>query len=145
METKIIKNEEGKWKFPCKGICKEDNLIVGFSSYGKGTVINIGECEYYKLYDIKENWNMDNFKPIEEEKQPIDWDKIEFPLWAKDEKGNILIINSINNLVVAYSSLYIEAEKMVSTGQTFMAKKERNEWLNSLEIFPKESVIKITI
>lgn len=145
MKIEVIKPNESAWRFPCKGISSINNTIVGFSSYGKGTVINIGECEYYKLYDIKENWNMDNFKPIEEEKQPIDWDKIEFPLWAKDEKGNILIINSINNLFVAYSSLYIEAEKMVSTGQTFMTKKERNEWLNSLEIFPKGSVIKITI
>ena len=63
METKIIKSKKRvNWKFPCKGISSINNTIVGFSSYGKGTVINIGECEYYKLYDIKENWNMDTFK-----------------------------------------------------------------------------------
>jgi hypothetical protein len=144
MKIEVIKPNESAWKFPCKGRSKDGRFIVGFTKEGEGVVLETKTMPEL-LYKYDRFMNMDNFVPLEEEKEPTNWNKIECPIWAKDEKGNILIINSINNLFVAYSSLYIEAEKMVSTGQTFMAKKERNEWLNSLEILPKGSVIKITI
>ena len=70
MEIKIIKNEKSKWKFPCKGISKTDGTIVGFSSYGIGTVLDIGQSTNYRLYNKEYDWNMDNFQPIEEENQP---------------------------------------------------------------------------
>ena len=100
MEVKIIKPEESKWKFPCKGISKTDNMIIGFSSYGTGAVLDIGRSKYYRINDISYNWNMHNFQPIEEEKeeekQPIDWDKIKLPVWAKDIRGEIIVVNGFN-------------------------------------------------
>ena len=61
MKIEVIKPQKKvNWKFPCKGISKTDGTIVGFSGYRTGTVLDIGESKYLKLYDIADNWNMDN-------------------------------------------------------------------------------------
>ena len=70
MNISIKISEKDKWKFPCKGISKTDNVIIGFSSYGIGTVLDTGQSTSYRLYNKEDNWNMDNFQPIEEENQP---------------------------------------------------------------------------
>lgn len=140
------------WKFPCKGISKTDNTVIGFSSYGTGTVLDIGQS-YYKLYYVSDTWNMDNFQPIEEEKQPIedteltqevDWDKITFPIWAKNIDGLVFLIYAIKEKRVSYFIIcgnYIR----FTNEKVFCFISDRNEWLNSLEVLPNGTKIEITI
>ena len=70
MGIKKTKLKTNQWKFPCKGISKTDEVVVGFSNYRVGIVLDCGKSKSYKIYDIADNWNMDNFTPIEEENQP---------------------------------------------------------------------------
>lgn len=154
METKIIKSKKRvNWKFPCKGISKTDGTIVGFSGYRIGIVLDIGKSKYLKLYDIADNWNMDNFTPIKEEKQlvkdteltqEVDWDNITLPIWAKNPDGNITLIYKIYEKRVDY--LIISGNYIRFTNErTFCCISDRNEWLNSLEILPNGTKIEITI
>lgn len=144
MKIEVIKPQaEVKWNFPCKGICKEDNLIVGFSSYRIGVVLNIGKCDGFSLYDFSKDWKMNDFEPLEEqEKQPIDWDKPEFSIWAQDKDGEVVKINLIDNCDVHYFG--IANDKMVYSTRGFPSIIGRDQWLNSLEILPKGTEIKIT-
>lgn len=144
MEIKVIKNEKSKWKFPCKGICKEDNLIVGFSSYGVGVVLDIGLCDDFNLYGFSKDWKMGDFEPIEEEKQPIDWDKVELPVWAKNRFGNLIQIKSIKGENVQYCTICKSNEIVIIT-DLFPTQGFAKRWLNTLEILPKGTKIEITI
>lgn len=153
MEIKIIKSKKKiNWKFPCKGISKTDNTVIGFSSYGTGTVLDIGQS-YYKLYYVSDTWNMDNFQPIEEEKQPIedteltqevDWDKITFPIWAKNIDGLVFLIYAIKEKRVSYFIIYGNYTRFTNE-KVFYFISDRNEWLNSLEVLPNGTKIEITI
>lgn len=142
MEIKIINNKESKWKFPCKGVSKTDNAVVGFSSYGTGTVLDIGKSKYYKIYDIADYWEMDNFEPIEEN-QPIDWDKMELPVWVKNRDGNIIQVKSIKGENIQYCAIC--NNEMVIITDIFPTQGFAKQWLNSLEILPKGTKIEITI
>ena len=145
-----IPKEEVKWNFPCKGICKEYNLIVGFSGYRIGVVLNTGQCGGLSLYDFSRGWKMNNFEPLEEEKQPIDWEKAEYPIYAKNDNGEVIIITAIDfvdweeviqirvNMINIQQLKY--AESMFFTGDN-----DLNEWMNSLEILPKGTKIEITL
>ena len=143
METKIIKSKKRvDWKFPCKGISKTDGTIVGFSGYRTGIVLDIGESKYYKIYDIADNWNMDNFTPIKEEKQlvkdteltqEVDWDNITLPILAKNQNESIILIYAIhekrvNYLIISGNYIHFNNEK------TFYCISDRNEWLDTLGI-----------
>ena len=153
METKIIKSKKKvNWKFPCKGISKTDNTVIGFSSYGTGTVLDIGQS-YYKLYYVSDTWNMDNFQPIEEEKQPIedteltqevDWDKITLPIWAKNIDELVFLIYAIKEKRVSYLIIYGNYIRFPNE-KVFWSISDKNEWLNSLEILPNGTKIEITI
>ena len=158
MKIEVIKpQKEAEWKFPCKGICKEDNLIVGFSSYRIGVVLNIGQCDGFSLYDFSKDWKMNDFEPIEEqEKQPIDWnDPNNFPIIA-EEKDDIIIIHELvlpeaedreDDEKCYFFISYLNSKTLItrSVWKTFNLLEERIEWLNSLKIFPKGSEIKITL
>ena len=154
MKIEIIKpQKEVKWDYPCKGVSKTDGTIVGFSSYRIGTVLDIGESKYYKIYDIADNWNMDNFQPIEEEKQlvedteltrEVDWDNITLPIWAKNSNGSIILIYKIHEKKVDYLVIYGNYIRFTNE-MTFCCISDRNEWLNSLEILPNGTKIEITI
>ena len=139
--------EEVKWKFPCKGINKVTNLIVGFSKDKEGVVLNVGNSTYNTLYEYSEFWIMNDFEPLEEEKQPLDWHKIEYPIWARD-KERIIIITDISDddpyPVVCHASIYNNGKVDLLT-QSFDSILERNEWLNSLEILPKGTQIEIIL
>jgi hypothetical protein len=37
------------WKFPCHGICNEDNLVVFFTNNGNGIVVDIGKSNSYSI------------------------------------------------------------------------------------------------
>lgn len=142
MEVKIIENEKSKWNYPCKGIRKEDNLIVGFSSYGRGVVLDSGQANHLRPYEFECNWEMDNFKPIEEEKLPIDWDKVELPIWVKDKCGQLIQITSIKGAELKYC---IISNKIAPITYIFPTQGLAKKWLNSLEILPKGTKIEITI
>ena len=154
METKIIKfKKRVNWNFPCKGISKTDNVIIGFSSYGIGTVLDTGQSTSYRLYSKEDNWNMDNFQPIEEESQSIkeieptqevDWNNIAFPIWAKHQNEHIIVIYNINEKKIFYLIIYGNYIRFTNE-EVFCSISDRNEWLNSLEILPKGTKIEITI
>ena len=154
METKIIKSKKRvNWKFPCKGISKTDEVVVGFSNYRVGIVLNCGKSKHYKIYDIADNWNMDNFTPIKEEKQliedteptqEVDWDNITLPIWAKNSSGSIILIYKIHEKRVDY--LVIHGNYIRFTNEkTFCCISDRNEWFNSLEIISGGTEIKIVV
>ena len=132
------------WKFPCKGISVIDNIIVGFSSYGRGVVLDAGNSTCHKLYEFSEYWIMTDFVPIEEEKQPVDWDKVELPVWAKNRFGNLIQIKSIKGENVQYWAICGSKEMVVIT-DIFPTQGFAKQWLNSLEILPKGTKIEITI
>ena len=144
MKIEVIKSqEEAKWKFPCRGICKEDNLIIGFSSYGIGVVLDIGLCDDLNLYGFSKNWDMNDFEPLEEEKQPIDWDKMELPVWVKNRDGNIIQVESIKGENIQYCAIC--NNEMVIITDIFPTQGFAKQWLNFLEILPKGTKIEITI
>ena len=140
MEIKIIKDD--KWNYPCKGISKIDNIIVGFARYGTGVVIDVGNSTCHRLYEFSEYWIMNDFEPIEEEKQPVDWGKIELPIWAKNTDGNLIQITSIKGAELKYRRI---SNEMGLITDMFPTQGFANEWLNSLEILPKGTKIEITI
>ena len=142
MEIKVIKNEKSKWKFPCKGISVIDNRVVLFTKYGTGVVLDIGNSTCHKLYEFSEYWIMTDFVPLEEENQPIDWNKIELPIWVKNRDGNLIQITSIKGVEV---ECYIIPNEILCLRHTFPTKGLAKEWLNSLEILPKGTKIEITI
>ena len=144
MEIKIIKNEQSKWKFPCKGVCKTDDAVVGFSSYGRGVVLDSGQAAHLRPYEFECNWEMDNFEPLEKEEQPIDWDKIELPVWAKNRFGRLIQIKSIKGENVQYWATCGSNEMVIIT-DIFPTQGLAKRWLNSLEILPKGTKIEITI
>jgi len=146
MEVKINKSERGKWNFPCKGICKEDNLIVGFSSYRIGVVLNIGQCDGFSLYDFSKDWKMNDFEPLEEEKQPIDWDKVELPtlLFDRKENRNLFFVERLN-IDTMYIVRFYDLIENKKIEWVFRDITKRNEFLNTLEIYPKGTKIEITL
>lgn len=153
MNIEITKPNKNKWKFPCKGISKTDGTIVGFSSYGIGTVLDTGQSTSYRLYSKEDGWNMDNFQPIEEEKQPteniesteeVDWDQVTFPIWAKNIDGLVFLIYAIKERRVSYFTIYGNYTRFTNE-KVFYFISDRNEWLNSLEVLPNGTKIEITI
>lgn len=151
MGIKKTKLKTNQWKFPCKGISKTDNTVISFSSYGTGTVLDIGQS-YYKLYYVSNTWNMDNFQPIEEEKQPIedteltqevDWDKIELPVWVENKDKEILQINLIDKYEIHYYT--VEKGGITHAIRGFSSTISRDEWLNNLKILPKNTEVRISI
>ena len=142
MEIKIIKNEKSKWKFPCKGISIIDNRVVGFSRYGTGVVLDAGNSTCHKLYEFSEYWIMTDFVPLEEENQPIDWDKVELPIWAKNRAGYLIQITSIKGVEIQYRKI---SNEIVFINDIFPTQGLAKQWLNSLEILPKGTKIEITI
>ena len=154
MKIEFIKpQEEVKWRFPCEGISKTDEVVVGFSNYRVGTVLDCGKSKYYKIYDIADNWNMDNFTPIKEEKQliedteltqEVDWDNITLPIWAKNSNGNIVLIYKIHEKKVDYLVIYGNYIRFTNE-MTFCCISDRNEWLDTLGILSKGTKIEIII
>ena len=142
MEIRIIKTEESKWKFPCKGISVIDNKVVLFTKYGTGVVLDIGNSTCHKLYESSEYWIMTDFVPLKEDTQHIDWEKVELPVWVQNKDGNLIQITSIKGEEVV---CYIIPNEILCLRHTFPTKGLAKECLNSLEVLPKGTKIEITI
>lgn len=145
MEVKVIKSQkEAEWKFPCMGISKVNKLVVGFSGYERGVVLDIGNSDIYSIHEVSYVWDMSKFEPIEQ----IDWDKIIYPVYAENQSGEIIIITSID-----YNDYFnADVVKIITMPQLnhdeekyFFDEEELNEWLNSLKILPKDTKIEITL
>ena len=144
MEVKI--SEKIVWRFPCKGISKSNRLVVGFSKQNEGAVLDIGDSNSDDLYKWSTNWNMNSFEPLLEEKQSINWDKVELPtlLFDRKENRNLFFVERFNidtTYIVRFYDL-IENKKIE---WMFSDITKRNEFLNTLEVYPKGTKIEITL
>ena len=147
MKIEVIKpQEEVKWSFPCKGICKPSNIIVGFFGYGQGVVLDTGQSSIFKLYTTGFDCNMNNFEPLLEEKQSIDWDKVELPtlLFDRKENRNLFFVERFN-IDTMYIVRFYDLIENKKIEWMFSDKTKRNEFLNTLEVYPKGTKIEITL
>ena len=78
----------------------------------------------------------------------FDWDNAEYPIWAKNENEEIIIITAIDYndyfnadvvKIITMPQLIHDEEKI------YFDEEELNEWLNSLKILPKGTKIEITL
>ena len=90
--------------------------------------------------------NIELIKP--DVKEILDIDKAEYPIYAKNQSGEIIIITSIDYndyfnadvvKIITMPQLIHDEEKI------YFDEEELKEWLNSLEILPKGTEMKITI
>lgn len=147
MNIVINKPVKNKWKFPCLGKL-DSGTIVYFSCWGIGVVVE-SEGDF-KIGHSDLLWGMDKFTPIDingfelNKLNPIDWDNITLPILAKSLIGNIILIYKIHEKRIDY--LNIDGDYVRFTiEKTFCCMSDRDEWLRSLEIFPKGTEIKIII
>ena len=77
MKIEVIKPKEEKWSFPCKGVHKQNGLVIGFTEEGVGCVLEKGQTNY-ELYSYEEFWDMDTFTPIKEKGNNYDWSNPKF-------------------------------------------------------------------
>lgn len=144
MEIKIDKKIE--WKFPCRAISTR-GVVVDFSNYNIGTIVK-GNVLSFGKGDVLSGFIMDYFKPLNEEKEVIDWEKVEYPIYAKNENGEVIIITAIdyNDYFNADIVKIITMPQLIhDEDKVFFSDDELNDWLNSLEILPKGTKIEITI
>ena len=151
MKIEVIKpQEEVKWNFPCKGIGKKSNMIVGFSGYGQGVVLDTGQSDFFKLYTMPNNWDMEMFTPIKEQENGnnYDWSNPTFPILVKGSGDDVFTINGFDEVDNSVSITTFSFNKKVHYWceeiARFPSEKDRNKWLKSLEIYPKGTEIKIT-
>ena len=146
MKIEVIE-PKGEWDFPCKGVRKIDDAIVLFERDSEGVVLESNDKK--ELYYYSKFWDMDCFEPIAEQNyEKIDLNKTELPVWVKDKNREILFIDnySINNEMRVMYYTYIHSnDKIIQDAMVFGDISEIDEWLNSLEILPKGTEIKITI
>ena len=150
MKIEVIKpKEEVKWNFPCKGISKENNVLVGFSGYGKGVVLDAGNYNA-PLYAYHEDWNMSEFVPLEEKAKGnnYDWSNPAFPILAKQVGEEVFTIDGFDEVDNSVSITTFSFNKKVHYWcdeiARFSSEEVRDKWLKSLEILPKGTEIKIT-
>ena len=147
MEVKVIKpQKEVEWKFPCMGISKVNKLVVGFSGYERGVVLDIGNSDINSIHEVSYMWDMSKFEPIEQEKQPIDWDRIELPtlLFDRKENRNLFFVERFN-IDTIYTVRFYDLIENKKIEWAFIDITKRNEFLNTLEIYPKGTKIEITL
>lgn len=146
MKIEVIKSqEEVKWNFPCKGKRKSDGMIVGFKDFGEGTVLE-SEAKS-SLFNYSKYWDMSEFEPIVEKGNNPDWGNPKFPILAKITDGEVLMIKGLGDIdnsvnLTAFNTQYLD---ICDNRASFESKEKRAEWLQSLEILPKGTEIKITI
>ena len=142
MNVNVIKPKV-EWSFPCKGRYIGTDLVVGFSESGIGVVLDTGRSRGRYLYEFSRYWSMNQFEPIKEENQQVDWDKVELPVWVENEDKEILQINLIDKYEIRYYT--VEKGGITHAIRGFSSTISRDEWLNSLEILPKNTEVRISI
>lgn len=148
MKIEVIKpQEEVKWKFPCIGVDINDNdFIVAFTDNRKGIVLKQGN-EEFSLREYREDWKMHKFMmplPSELNPQPIDWDKVELPIWAVRGEW-IMKIENIGESTLDGLEFQESLNNIQGTRLGFKDKQDRDKYLNSLEILPKGTKIIIEL
>ncbi len=144
MKIEIIKpQKEVKWSYPCKGISKSGNgLVVGFSEEGAGCILEQGKTNY-ELYSYEEFWDMDTFTPIKEKGNKLDWSNTKFPILAKRLEGVEFSVDGIDEVDDSVLITIFTNNCWYEEREAFASKEERLKWLQSLEVFPQGTEIKI--
>ena len=141
MKIKIEKPKESIWKFPCFGIHEKTCKIVAFMDDKKGVIVEKG-YGVLSLGHYREDWEMIQFKPYtptETKQQSIDWDNVELPIWLLYH-GNLLTISDITGKHMRGFVLKNNG-RVVKWDYICDNIKNRNDYLNSLEILPKGTKI----
>ena len=147
MNISIEKPKENIWKFPCLGQLSSGTKVY-FTDWELGVVVESDDD--YKIGYMSTIWDMDKFTPIDingfelNKPKPIDWDKVELPIWYKDTNGSIVKIWAIDK---EYIAGHIIQENMVITEFTHIYKDidERNDYFNKIDFLPKGTKITIEI
>ena len=147
MKISIEKPKENKWTFPCLGKL-DTGIIVYFSDWEMGVVVESDDD--YKIGYTSAIWDMDKFTPIDvngnklnTKPKPIDWDKVEFPIWFKHSSGSISMITQKDVFFLNGTELYEDG--VITWASQFDNVEERDKLLNSLEILPKGTKITIEL
>lgn len=147
MKISIEKPEESIWKFPCLGKSRA-GVIVYFSDWKMGVVVDPND-NYFEIGHTSASWHMDNFTPIDingfelNKLKPIDWDKVELPIWFTHRSGSVNIISQKGDSGLAGTEL-CEDGGIIWAAQ-YDNVEERDKLLNSLEILPKGTKITIEL
>lgn len=146
MNIVINKPVKNKWKFPCLGKL-DSGTIVYFSCWGIGVVVE-SEGDF-KIGHSDLLWGMDKFTPIDingfelNKLNPIDWDKVELPIWFNHSSGSINIITQKDGS--GFAGIELCEDGVIMWRSQYDNVEERDKLLNSLEILPKGTKIEITI
>ncbi len=146
MKIKIEKPKENVWKFPCLGISNYGAKVY-FSDWEMGVVVESDDD--YNMGYMSAIWDMDEFTPIDingfelNKLKPIDWDKVELPIWFTHRSGSVNIISQKGDSGLAGTEL-CEDGGMIWASQ-YDNVEERDKLLNSLEILPKGTKITIEL
>ena len=146
MKISIEKPEESIWKFPCLGISNYGTKVY-FSDWEMGVVVESDDD--YNMGYMSAIWDMDKFTPIDingfelNKLKPIDWDKVELPIWFTHRSGSVNIISQKGDNGLAGTEL-CEDGGIIWAAQ-YDNVEERDKLLNSLEILPKGTKITIEL
>ena len=147
MKIEVIKpQEEVKWKFPCLGIHNSTSKIVAFMDDKKGVIVEKG-YGVLSLGHYREDWEMIQFKPYtptETKPKPIDWDKVELPIWVEDKDGIITQIVHIYETEIREFIIPIDG-KISYNARLFITPQQKTEYLNSLKLVPKGTKITLEL
>ena len=146
MKIEVIKpQEEVKWKFPCLGKSKSHRAVVYFHSDGVGVVVE-QSSKYPYLYrsSVFDMQDFEPYIPTETKPQPIDWDKVELPIWAVRGEW-IMKIESLEETSLDGLEFQESLNNIQGTRLGFKDKQDRDKYLNSLEILPKGTKITIEL
>ena len=144
MKIIIEKNpKESIWEFPCLGQVSSGTKVY-FYEWERGVVVESNN--EYKIGYISAIWNMDKFTQIDingnklnTNPESIDWDKVKLPIWLLYH-GNLLTISDITGKHMRGFVLKNNG-RMVKWDYICDNIKNRNDYLNSLEILPKGTKI----
>ena len=144
MKIKIEKPKENIWKFPCLGQLSSGTKVY-FCEWETGVVVESND--EYKIGYISAIWDMDKFIQIDingnklnTNPEPIDWDKVEFPIWVEDKDGIITQIVHIYETEIREFIIPIDG-KISYNARLFITPQQKIEYLNSLKLAPKGTKI----
>jgi hypothetical protein len=147
MKISIEKPKENVWKFPCLGQLSSGTKVY-FTDWEIGVVVE--SYSDYKIGYTSDMWNMDKFTPIDingfelNKQEPIDWDKVELPIWYKDTNGAIIKIDTIDKEFVC-GFIIQEDASIRDFDHYYQTIDERNQSLSKIKFLPKGTKITIEL